>query len=208
MRAAAVADRGDDRAQVEPVRPRPTADHPAVEIGVRPVADRPVEPRCERPRRARSVRRADQDSRAGIVQWIGFEHTDGREPAPVGRERGPAGEPGHAEHRTRRLVVVHVDGPDGRPWVRVGGCAQVRRERDRPAIGRPAEVDRAPVAARDLARPGTRMSLDDEQVRPAVEMAGPVPAPIRARDPSGQRRAVGGLCAGGPTLPGPPAADR
>ena len=46
MRAAAVGDRRDEPLVVEPERPVAPVDHPAVEVGVDPVADRPVEVRA------------------------------------------------------------------------------------------------------------------------------------------------------------------
>ena len=156
-----------------------------------------------------------RDPSAGPIRIPGLTSSSGSASStPTAASQRPSGEKRAGwrtrprEHRTRRLVVVDVDGPDGRPRVRVGDC-DPGPPRTRPS-GRRAPRLRSPRPSRrrDLARPGTGTRLDDEQVRPAVEMAGPVPAPVRARDPSGERRAARGLCAGGPPLPGPPAADR
>ena len=92
VRPAAVADRGHDRARIEPVRAGPTGHHPAVEVRVGPVADRSIEVWGERPRGGGSVRRPEEDPGADVVERIGLEDADRGHPATVGRERAVVGE--------------------------------------------------------------------------------------------------------------------
>ena len=129
-RPAAVGDDRDDRLAVEPGRAGPALDHPAGQVGVVPVADRPVEVRRERPARRRAVGRADE-ARSGS----GRRERPGR-PTPTPRASGrPARTPGGSPSRrargaraaprpSPRLAVgrVRVDRPDRRPRreVRVG----------------------------------------------------------------------------------------
>ncbi len=83
MRPAAVADRGDDGACVEPERAGSSRHHPTVEVRVRPIADRSIELRSERPGPGRSVRRPEQQPRADVVEGVGLEDADRGQPAAV-----------------------------------------------------------------------------------------------------------------------------
>ena len=170
-------------------------DHPAVQVGVGPVADRPVEVRARaaaavrsrrpaRRRRPGSGRRA-APARAGRRPRASVRPATTPDGSPSRRARGPRAA------RPSAPRDVDVDRPDRRPRLEVGLRAAVGGERDRPAVGMPRDVRDAPVAARDLARPAPA-SIDDEQVRPAVAVALLVPAPVGAGDPAGD----GGLVRG------------
>ena len=56
--ATAIRDAGDERRRVQPLRQHPRVGRPAVQVGVDPAADRPVERGREQPRRSRSHRPA------------------------------------------------------------------------------------------------------------------------------------------------------
>ncbi len=90
--------------------------------------------------------------------------------------------PARSEHLARlRVALIDIDRPDRRPPVEVWLRTAVGGERDRSAVGMPRDVRDAPVAARDLARPG-RPRIDDKEVRPPVAMALLVPSPVGAGD--------------------------
>ena len=146
------------RRLVEPERAVPAVHEPAGEVGVDPVADRPVEVRGEMLRRPRAVGRSEDD--AGLMSSSG---SGSRMPIaaiqrPSGRPAGWFAQPPGA--RTSRgsacVAVVDVDRPDRRSRVEVGLGAAIAREGDRPAVGVPRDVRDAPVAARDLARSAAR----------------------------------------------------
>ncbi len=214
--------RGCDRARSEtvativdvvpPERAVAAGDHPAVHVGVRPVRDRPVQVRGERVGRPRAVRGCKQDARAQVVERVRLEQSPNREPASVRREgrigrpavgrqdlagfHGSIGVLGDAA-RTGGALRVHVHGPDRRPRSQVGLVAAVGGEGDRPPVRVPDDVADAPVAGRDLARDGAGPGVDHEQVRPAVEVPGLIPAPVGPGDAAGARaRRVGGAPGG------------
>ena len=84
VRASAVRDGGDQTPVIDPGRPVAAVDHPAVEVRVRPVADRAIELRVQGMRLARAVRRTHEDVGHDVVEWLWFEDADRRDPATVG----------------------------------------------------------------------------------------------------------------------------
>ena len=114
------------------------------------------------------------------------------EPAAI---RRPAGEPAQlARARTgrgSRRRVSRASRPDGPAGMKVGVGLAIRRERDRRAVGVPRDPLDAPVALGQLARRRAARGIDDEQVRPAVDEALLVVAPVDPADDARQRRLAG-----------------
>ena len=184
MRPPLVGDRRHDPLVVEPERPVSPIDDPAVQIRIDPVADRSIEVRSEQARLSGAVGRPDDDARDHVVERLRLEQAAGRDPASVGRPRRMA-RPARSEHLARLgAALIDIDRPDRRPPVEVGLRTAIGGERDRSAVGMPRDVRDAPVAARDLARPG-RPRIDDKEVRPSVSMALLVPSPVGAGDVAG-----------------------
>ncbi len=118
----------------------------------------------------------------------GTQDADRGEPPPVRGVGRPARVAGRRQDLARVGVRgIHVDGPDGRARADVGLGSAVARERDRPAVRAPGDVRYAPVARGDLPRPRAGRGVNDEQVRPVVEVPELVESPVRPRDSPGRR---------------------
>ncbi len=202
MRAPAVRDRGHDPPVVQPIRTVPAADHPAVEVGIDPVADRPVQLGVQRVGRGGTVGRAEQDVGAHVVERLALEDPDRGDPATIGRPGGvirPAvrgKDLARFGDRARAAALVpprvDVDGPDRLVQAQVGIGSASGGERDRPAVGVPCDVLHAPVASGDLAGSRPR-AIHDEQVRPPIQVSFAIPAPVGTRDAASEGRGwVGG----------------
>ncbi len=173
--------------------------HPAVEVGVGPVADHAIELGVQLVGRPLAVAWADDDARAEVVERLRLEEADGRQP-PAVRRPGRVIRPAARGHDLARLApfaaaAIHVDGPDRRAGDEIRLRAAIGREGDGLAVRVPGDVEYAPVASRHLARLRAG-PIDDEQVRPPIAVALAVPAPVGPGDPAGAR--LGGLGRGTP----------
>ncbi len=196
-----VRDRGHERPRVDPRRAVPAPDHPARQVAVDPAGDGPVEVRGEVDglAGAAAVGGRDDDGRADVVERLRLQHADRRDPAAVRRDRRLGRIAGGREDLARlggpRLAGrVHVHRPDRGARREVRVRAAIAGEDHGPAVGVPRDVADAPVAAGDLPRHGAPLQVDDPQVRPAVDVALLVPAPVDAVDPAG----AGAVLVGGP----------
>ena len=188
-------DRGDDPVRGRPERSAAARRHPARQVRVGPLADGSVQVRREHPRLRRPIDGGGDEARAEVVEGLGLVQADRRRSRrPSGDHAGWLAQPPAA--RTSRGSVASVPSRStstaqivvrGR---RSASGPRARGEGDRPAIGAPCDVGHAPIARGDLARGGTRRRVDHEEVRPAIEVADAVPAPIRAGDAPGQRGTV------------------
>ena len=136
----------------------------------------------------RAVGRADDDARDSCRR-AALARACRRRRSSVRRATRRRGSPSRRSRAPRvgsRLALIDVDRPDRRPPVEVGLRPAIAGEGDRPVVGMPRDVGDAPVAARDLARSAAR-EVHDEEVRPAVEMALLVPAPVGAGDVADDR---------------------
>ena len=176
-----------------PVRPAARRHHPARQVRVGPLADRQVQVR-------REVTHGGADPSPDPTMSPGLRSSSGsgtsrpdrHDPATVRRPGGVVGPAGRCQDLARfgpassststAQIVVRGRTSGIRP-----ACG---RERDRPSVRAPRDVGHAPVARGDLPRLGARRRVDDEQVRPAVQVADAVPAPVGPRDPSGEGRVV------------------
>ena len=162
-----------------------------MEVRVRPVADRPVQVGRDGMRRRRAIARSDQDLGAHLVGRVGLDDPDRRQPPSiggVGRVLSPAG--GREDLARLRRLRVDVDRPDRRPRMKVGLRPSIGLEGDRPAVGAPRDMVDAPVSRRHPPWPCGPLHADDEQVRPAVEMAAAFESPVDPRDPARRRGVI------------------
>ena len=179
--------------QAGPVR---LSTRPAGQVGVVPVADRPVEVRRERSARAVAVGRPDEDRRAQVVGSVRVVDADDRQPAavrrerragrPAGRARGPRAAPGPSpaspSAASASTAQIDVRGRRSASGLRSAANAIVRPSG---CQAMPATPKSPSVSCRASVAPGRR---HDEQVRPAVEVA---PTRRSASRCGGSRRASG-----------------
>ena len=197
--ATLIRDRRDDRRRVDPDGAVPPGDHPARQVAVDPVADRPVEVRGEVDRRAgaAAVGRSDQHGRADVVARLGLQDADRRDPAAVRGDRGLGGRAARGEDLARLGGPASPGASTSTAQIvdlgaRSGCGPRSLVKTTRPPVGMPGDVAHAPVAARDLPRRGAACEVHDEQVRPAVQVALLVPAPVDAVDPARARAVLVG----------------
>ena len=167
--------------RVEPDGPGAASTIQPVEVRVGPVADRAVEVRRRAPT-ARADPSAGPTSRPGLTSssGSGSRIADRGDPAAVRRARGVARRAARA--RGPRVARRAAASSTSTAQIVVRGRRSASGPRSavnatvRPS-GRQAMSGDAPVARGDLARRRRRApSVDDEQVRPAVEVARPRPS--------------------------------
>ncbi len=201
--APALAHERDQRGGPVPARSRARRRHPAVEVGVVPGADRQVEVRCDGDGPGRrsappsapgpsrpypggilaSRKRCKEEPRLLVVERICHVDADARKPPSVGREGGRAGVPGQA-NRLSRLAAGRRHDPDRRPRPDVRVESWIGGVGDRTPVGRPGDPLDVRLAPGQLPRSRAPAHRDRPDLVPAVPVADPVPAPVRAPDSS------------------------
>ena len=143
----------------------------------------------EVPERPGPVGRSDEEARADVVERLGLVDADRHDPCGRPARSGVVGPAGRGQDLAR-LGIGRRPRPRPRSWFGAGGPrsgprAEVNATVRPSGLQAMSDTPQSPEVTWRGVAPG--VGVHDEQVRPAVQVADAVPAPVRAGDPSGQR---------------------